>query len=341
MSICVSIIIANYNGAHYLRKCIDSILKDKSKRYEIIVVDDNSQDNSLQILARYNKKQNVTIIKLANSSGATKARNIGAKKARGLYLFFLDYDTTIQSEWVDPLCDYFHKHPKIGAAQTKLLRWGTRYYDYAGDYLSALGFLVERSHGKCDRGQFDEISPIFSMKGAAMIVRKDVFNKVRGFDEDFEYLWEEPDLTWRIWLLGYRVVFFPFITVQHAYVSNVKNEEYYKRISVTFRGCRNNILTLLKNYEIKNCLLVIPLHTAAWIILVILFIMRGKYSRAWSIMRGINWNIQHLRDTLKKRQKIQRKRILSDTQLFSVVGTHNSPLYYLLKAKSYVTGKPY
>lgn len=337
----ISIIIANYNGEKFLEACLNSIYKEKNKAFEVIIVDDNSQDNSISLLKKNLKwYSNLSLIENKRSRGAAESRNIGVKKSKGEYLFFLDYDTQIKKSWLNEVIQFFESYLDAGAGQAKLLKFNTNFFDYAGDHLSQLGFLVERSKGTVDRGQFDSFDTIFSMKGAAMIVKKDIFNQIGGFDEDYYYLWEEPDLTWRVWLAGYKVYFVPTITVWHHYVTEGKSEEYYKKIDVTYRGVKNGVTTLIKNYGTPKLLSVVPVHILCLICLSVLFLILLEIKKSSDIIRAIFWNIIYLPKILVKRKLIQDSRTISDKKLFNLISIDESSMYFIKKAFSYTLGKP-
>lgn len=337
----VSIIIANYNGSYFLKECIDSILKEKSSSYEILVVDDCSIDKSVLILKSYEKRGKLILVSLKTNKGAAHARNVGAIKSKGDILFFLDYDTALTPGWGSALKTFFSTYPKAGMAQAKILKKGTNQFDYAGDYISSFGFLVERAQGAKDQGQFDKVEQIFSVRGAAMIIRKNIFDVIGGFDEDYGYYWEEPDIAWRIWLRGYEVYFLPTITVHHAFGTEEKQVEYYQDNDIVFKGCRNAITTMIKNYEMKNLFLKLPVHVLFWMMLSIPIFIKGEVSKSYAILRGIGWNITHLNLVLAKRSMIQTSRVRSDADVFALVGSPKSAKYYLSKAISFVIGKPY
>lgn len=338
----VSIIIVNYKGERFIKKCIDSIYKENERGFEVIVVDDNSKDRSIEIVRRLQTKhQNLFLKENKINRGAAASRNIGVHHSKGKYLLFLDYDTEIKKSWYSSLIDFFKVYPKAGAGQAKLLKMGTKYYDYAGDLLTQFGFLFERSRGKIDKGQFDQFDTIFSMKGAAMMVRKDVFTEIGGFDEDYYYLWEEPDLTWRVWLAGYNVYFVPTLTVWHHYVTEGKSEEYYKKIDVIYRGVKNGVTTLIKNYGTRKLLVIVPVHILCLICLSILFLARLEIKKGSDIIRAIFWNIIYLPKILVKRKLIQDSRTISDKKLFNLISVDESSLYFIKKAFSYTLGIPF
>ncbi|QQG44070.1 MAG: glycosyltransferase family 2 protein [Candidatus Roizmanbacteria bacterium] len=340
--ILISIIVVNFNGIKFLGTCLNSIFLEKNNLYEVIVVDNGTQKKIIvEFKKKYTKEKRLYFINLKKNIGPAGARNIGATASKGKYLLFLDYDAQIKKGWFKETINLFNRYKDVGGYQPKILKKGTDFYDYAGDYLSPLGFLIERARGVKDEGQFDQIVPIFSAKGACMIIKKNIFENIGGFDNDYRYLWEEPDLTWRIWLAGYKVMFTPTITVWHAYVTKEKNTQYYEKSDVTYLGSRNNVLTLIKNLELKNAIYIIPLNIFSLFILSLLFFLRLNFYRSYSIIRGITWNIKNISITLKKRQKIQQSRKVGDSKIFKIIMKNANLLYYLGKGISYILGKPY
>ncbi len=337
----VSVIIVNFNNQSFLGDCLHSIFQEKGN-YEVIVVDDYSTDGSQTYLKTLSSHYpRLKLIFNPRNLGAAQSRNIGAQKSQGQYLFFLDADTKLQKGWFKPLIKFFANHPQAGMGQAKLLKLNTHRFDYAGDYLSPLGFLIERARSAFDHHQFDKPDKIFGLKSAAMIIRRHLFNQLGGFDADYKIFWEDTDLSWRVWLAGYQVLFIPQITVWHAYGTKYKDMQLYVHNKVYYRGCKNNITTLIKNLGTLRLLITLPLNLTCWLILALLFLFSFKPRQSLAIFTGLLASFYHLPYTLKKRHHIQTHRRISDTDLFKQVGRHRSIFYYLGKAWAYVTGRPF
>lgn len=337
----ISVIIANFNGERYLEACLKSVFVEINKSYEVVVVDDASTDHSLNILKKFQKKRNFSLIQLKKNVGTGNAINSAVKKARGKYLFFLNNDAYIEGKWSNQIINFFKKFKKAGIGQSKILKVGTRNFDYAGDYIGPFGFLIERARGSKDQGQFDNVDQVFAIKGTAMFLRKEIFERLGGFDPDYKFALEETDLCWRAWLAGYEVYFVPTITVYHAFgtAEKVTVDYYHKKGDILYQGSKNTISTLIKNLGPKKLLVVLPIHIACWLILSILFWMKLQPSRGLALQKGITWNLLHLGKTLKKRSTIQKKRKLTDDTLFKKVGQKRELSYYLGKGLSYLTGR--
>lgn len=266
---------------------------------------------------------------VVNSTNPSWARNNGAKKAKGKYLVFLDNDVTIKKGFLDKVIIYLDQHPKVGAGQLKLLRIGSNRFDSAGDLFTRSGFLAERAREAVDQGQFDQADKIFSGKGAAMVVRKDVFAKIGGFDETYVYYWEEPDLFWRVWRLGYEVRFLWMGSAYHAYGTKLKPIPLIPAPKVVFLSCRNQLRTLVKNAPRKYRNKMLFWTILAWLGLGVLFFIKGKWRQTGSVIKALSQTklkIIHRGEDQPWLEEILVKQNLS---------------WYLGKGVSYVGGKPF
>lgn len=339
----VSVIIVNFNGVKFINNCVLSVLNNTAVSFEVIVVDNASGDKSLEMLKQnFLTEKKLKLISLKINKGPAFARNLAVKKSRGKYLVFLDYDTIVPNNWLKETVELLEREQKIAGGQLKILRMDQKnIYDSAGEKFTSFGFLSERARGCKDNKQFNKVENIFSGKGAGMIVKKNIFNKIGGFDEDYFMYWEEPDLSWRIWQSGYRFVFLATDKIWHAYVTKEKNDHYYQKSQVVYFGCRNAITTLIKNLEARNLIQILPLHIISWLILSCMFFITLEFSKSFFITKGIIWNFVNLPRILKKRRLVQKNRIISDDRIFELVGERKNILYYLGKSLAYVRGKPF
>lgn len=342
----ISIVTINFNGKQFLKRCLNSVLLEKEKPFEIILVDNGSTDGSAEFIRKeWDNEKRLKLIVLEKNVGAAKARNIGVQNSSSPYILILDNDTKIKQGWFDKIIDFINQHPNLGLAQPKLLTMDTNKFNYAGDLIGPFGFLIERARGAEDRGQFDKVDKIFSLNIASAFFRKEVFEQLGGFDEDYYLYWEETDLAWRTWLAGYQVLFAPNIVVWHAYGTKEKDKQYYKQREKFYRtkyfSSRNMLTTLTKNLGLKKLIFILPINIGCWLILAILFLIQLKIQSSWAILKGMFSAFTQLPKTLKKRKKIQSKRKISDQKLFAMVGTKRAFSYYLGKAFAFVTGKPF
>ncbi len=335
----VSVIIVNHNGIDFVDGCLRSVLNNAYPDFEVIFVDNASSDGSLEYVKKaFAGDKRLKFVENSASLGPAVGRNRGAAAASGKYLVFLDNDTRVEKNWITELVTVFERDNSIGSGQSKLLRMDSNLYDCAGDYLGPLGFLIERSKGAQDQGQFDSISEILSAKSAASIIRKDIFARIGGFDEDFYMYLEETDLSWRVWLSGYRVVFIPASVVYHAFNTPKKDmKKYYDRAVVRYYGCRNYISTLIKNLGARNLIRILPIHVSAWVVMALLFALKAKLMDSFYIFKGISWNIIHAGALIRKRAAINKNiRAMPDSVIFKKIKSGESLRDYFRKISSYL-----
>lgn len=322
----VSIIIVNWNGKKWLKNCLDSISKQSYKTIETIVVDNNSSDGSVEYL-----KQNYLEVKLiCNTSnlGFAPANNIGLKQAKGDYIFFLNNDTIIESNLVEELLSFLSKNPSVASVQPKLVLMDKpTTLDVCGSYWTDSTLLYH--YGMLDTSDLPEYNksmPFFSNKGAAMMVRKEVLDKLGAFDDDFWCYYEETDLCHRIWLCGYECWYHPKVTCFHALGASSNR---FMNSYIQYHNFKNKLMSFLKNFELKNLLFIMPIHLLLMIGLSFYWLLTGKIGHFLSIYRAIFWNIKNIKMTLIKRSIIQNIRTNKDSVIRKV--TYNPTLGYYKK----------
>lgn len=299
-NIIVSIIIPCFNAEKYIKNCLDSILKTKPLNYEIIVVDDSSKDKTRKILAQYKNLERINIIYLNENGGPAKARNIGAFKSKGKYLFFLDVDTQIDSDCLKQVVKKFKQDEQAGAVQAKLLKAKSSKIDAVGHFLTCFGFPYEIGVGEDEKKHNDE-TIIFGARTAGMGIAKNLFQKIDGFDEDYFIYGEDTDLSWRIWLAGYNIYYLPKGKVYHFQKSSLNAKTAHRLL---YEGAKNNFGNIIKNTPIKTMLWLLPLHILGWTLISIRLIFQKRFSCVVWICKGLVWNIKNLGLVLKKRKTV-------------------------------------
>lgn len=215
--------------------------------------------------------------------------------------------------------ELLEKNSSIGVIQCKLLLMDARNkFDYAGDYLSQYGFLVQRaSFAEEDSGQFDKPVNIFAAKSAGMIVRKTAFASIRGFDDDYFVYMEETDLCWRTWLNGWLVVFLPTSIVYHEFGKARKVKSARTRYLSSFHGTKNYVTTLIKNLDTINLLKILPIHIILWIAIVVRYYTKKRLFEANWIIKGLLYNLISFRSIWLKREFVQNfVRKVPDNDIF-------------------------
>lgn len=312
----ISVIVCHHTG-DLLIGFIESIKKSHGAFFEVIVM---TSDEKLAVTGIPDCWVHHSI-----EMPAAK-RNAGARLARGKYLAFFDDDVEVDPDCLFNLLWSF-ANPGVGMVYGKLWNMERRNrFDEAGGYLTGTGFIWSRAgQNDIDMGQFDwhdgaPNEPILAGKSASCMVLKKVFDQAGGFDEDFGILGEETDLSWRIWLKGYRVVFNSGATGYHAFNTKFKPpEKYYTSSRVHFNGCRNYITMLIKNLEAKNLWRILPVHLSIWFFAGVAMLITGKIAQGMNILKALGWCLTKTGSILSKRRKIQERRNVTDDELWTLI----------------------
>ena len=224
----VSIIIPAYNAEETIKQCIVSVLNQKHKNIEIIVVDDGSRDNTAKITAPLKCK----LIKSNKNSGAGNARNLGLKAAEGDYIYFIDSDCVLEEECIERLIKGFSKSDEIGVVG------GTCITPPDIDNILNLGHdVTERYKDFLNLGE----RYVVYLSGANLCIKKEVVDRVGVFNEKF-ITHEDFDFTFRATQCGYKILFQPK-AVSYHYHRRRKLKSYLNR---AFRGGQYGTIFRLK-----------------------------------------------------------------------------------------------
>lgn len=247
----VSIIIVSWNALPLLQRCLPSVVETGYADFEIIVADNASEDGSSEWVESA-FPDIVRIVRHSSNWAFAKGNNRAVPHASGDLLLFLNNDVIVPSDWLDAIVEAFRADPSLGAAQPKLLQPDVHpprfeYAGAAGGHLDRYGFPFTRgrifNHLEEDRGQYDTAAEIFWASGAALAVRREVFEAAGRFDEQFVMHMEEIDLCWRIRRLGHAIRLVPESHVWHIGGASLPRHDSRK----TYLNFRNSLLTLRKN----------------------------------------------------------------------------------------------
>ncbi len=304
----VSIIIVNWNGGKVFEECLGSLEKLKYSNYELIIVDNGSMDGTQKFATIRNKK----------NLGFVGANNQAIKIVKGKYVLLLNNDTKVPPELLDVLVAKMESDSKIGVVQPKIFMMdNSGYLDNAGSFITKIGFFRHWGFQKKDSKEFDREKEIFAAKGACMIIRKDLIDKVGLFDEDYFAYFEESDFCWRVWLNGYKILYYPKTFIYHKVGFTIKRQNVSE---LNYHYYKNRIASLIKNLNNWNVLWIVPLHVILSFGIAFVFLVRGSIKNPLIILRAIWWNIVNISKTLKKRSRVQNSRTTSDKYIFKNVG---------------------
>ena len=205
----ISVIVPAYNAEADLPNLLDSLLRQNYNDFEVIVVDDCSEDSTAKIVKHYD----CSLIQLTENHGPAYCRNIGAKKARGDILAFTDSACRVEFNWIDTIQKRF-----LGDEFAALMgRVALMRSSFLGDAISALGFPAGGSIGFDKVWKVDENGFTDSLSTCNCVVRADVFHGIGGFDTSFPFPGGEDSLfAYDLRKLNYRIKYCPDVLVYHG-----------------------------------------------------------------------------------------------------------------------------
>ena len=205
----VSVIIATLNGKGLLSDCLKTLYKYESN-FEVIVVDNASTDGTISWLKK--SYPQVKLIENSFNTGFAKANNQGLELASGEYVLYLNNDTLITEPFLKTLIAELVS-PKVAAVSPLiLLPDGT--IDSIGSYLTRTGFLYHRAHRHKPDPSFVHKTNTYSLKGACMLWKKSVLDKIGQLDESYFAYFEETDLCHRAVNAGFNLVVVPQVSIK-------------------------------------------------------------------------------------------------------------------------------
>ncbi|MCC0683608.1 glycosyltransferase family 2 protein [Clostridioides sp. ZZV14-6345] len=237
----VDIIIPNYNGSKYLKKCIESILKQKYSKFRIIIIDNNSTDDIYNIIKNY---KNLIFKKLDKNYGFSKAVNEGIKLSKSDYVVLLNNDTEIKDDWLEKMLAKIKSDEKIFSVCSKMIKYNDKtLIDDAGDEYTLFSWTIKRGDGK-KINRFNRDKSVFSSCAGAAIYRKDILEEIGYFDETFFAYMEDVDICYRAKINGYKNMYCADAQVYH--VGSATSGSKYNSFKVKL-SARNNVYVIYKN----------------------------------------------------------------------------------------------
>ena len=263
----VFVVILNYNGGNFIKKCLASVFKNDYPNFEVVVVDNNSTDSSLE-MAKSNFSK-ATFIKNEENVGFSAGNNVGIRfslERMADYVCLLNNDAEIEKDFILRLVEVLEKNSKIGIASPVIFNGENKQVWFSKGKINWLTMKANHST-KIETKDFYESEFI---TGCAMMIKADVFNEVGLLDEDFFLYWEDVDFSYRAQKAGFKNV---VVTAAWAYHFE-KSEE--QKDNKTYWLVVSGLIFFKKNAPIFLC---------PW--LVIYKIMR-KTKNCLDLIRGKN-----------------------------------------------------
>jgi GT2 family glycosyltransferase len=306
----VSIIITTYNNQEIISECLNSIDEQTYKDFECILIDDNSADDTLKIIK--NKFRWVRIITNNINVGPSINRNKGINQSEGEFILTIDSDVILEKEWIRKQVDFLKKDDKCGIVGSKLIYYGTKDKINSiggGMTLTGIGFDIinTRSIKKelISNNNSENKIEVLYVCSAAMMIKRKILDEIGLFDEDFFYGHEDTDLCWRTNIRGYKV----YSNLDASAIHHTSFTMKKRPAILYYYANKNRVTSLIKNYELHNVIIYLP------VLLLLIFIDVIFRSFRIEKLKSIIWNLKNIKNTLNKRKIVQKSRKVSDREI--------------------------
>lgn len=304
----VSIVILNYNAGDFLENCISSIENSDYDNYEIILVDNNSNDQShLKCKELFPK---IRLIENSENLGYCEGNNVGIRHSRGEFVVILNPDTEVEPSWLSELITAYRKSG-IGFYQPKICSLGEKnILQSTGNMIQLFGFGFARDKGLVDDNKYQKIETVGYPSGTCIFSSIEVFNKVGLFDPFIFLYHDDLDLGWKAAQRGIKSYFVPSSVVYHA-------ESYALRWSAKkyFWLERNRRYCLLTHYSNDTYKKLWPYLIVVDLLVWFFYISRG-YGGA-KVKAELDL-LKNRKEIAKKYDELEQKRIVDDIEIIKI-----------------------
>jgi GT2 family glycosyltransferase len=252
----VSVIVLSFNSLQHMEDCFTSLsqLDYPADRVELVLADNASRDGTVAYVGEH--FPGVRILEFEENYGFCGGNNRAAARSQSEFVAFLNPDMRVEPQWLSGLVEALGDEPEVVCSASKVLAWDGKALDFAGLLISFLGFGRADGYQERDLTAYDGLRYILGPIGGAMLIKRQVFLDVGGFDEDFFAYFDDIDLGWRLWILGYKVVFAPQSICYHIHYGSWSKQP---QAEVHYLYERNALYTIIKNYEERYLDRVLPL----------------------------------------------------------------------------------
>ena len=339
MDTSISVVIPNWNGAALLAECLDSVaaIDYPTDRLEVIVVDDGSTDGSLELMAT--EYPHIRVVAHEANLGFAAACNTGARHATSECVAFLNNDMRVDVGWARGLATAYDAARGYVCVAGVILDWSGVKIDFAGGWMNFHGYVGHENFGKpVAEDRIEDGRDLLFACGGSMLVQRAVFLDVGGFDPTYFAFFEDVDLGWRLWLLGYKVRLASRARSFHRHHATVSSLSFERR---EYLYERNSLLTLIKNLSDEN---LAPILAPSLFLLIkrsLLGVRAPIYGANGFAgsgdtvvpLRAADDVLGELDRVLEQRREVQRRRRRADREIFSLF---HQPFTPLLLDESYV-----
>lgn len=303
----ISIIIVTYNGILYVSECLDSIICQTYKNFEIVVVDNSSSDGTIELIETQYPQVKLVVNKV--NSGYSGGCSQGLEYACGDYIALVNQDVVLDKDWLLHLVMLGEKYPKTGAIASNVLFYDDpELVNAYGNEVHYTGLVFSRFMGKSK--SVCKLGYVTAPSGAAFLIRRSAIDDVGFIDKDFFMEYGDIDFMLRILLKGWTCLITPFSKAYHKFILKMDPN----RLFILERG---RYLMLFKNYHFKTLVFLLPSLLLTEIVTWGYALSQGKFFLTSKIM-AYSWVLKNLKQILEKRNAVQQMKTIKESTLLSL-----------------------
>ena len=309
----VAVLVLNFNGQKFLEECFNSLKAQTYADAEYWLVDNASSDASVAYAKQIFPWGKVMV--LDKNYGFCGAYNRAVDRVKTSFVVFLNNDTVVTEDWLEKLVGAIEKDEKVAAAGSKILFYDRRDTIFsAGLMMTPIGVGYDIGLGKKNSELYSKARYLGGVSGASMIVRRNLFVALGGFDESYFTYGEDVDLCWRLILMGYKVFYEPASIVYHHVGGTAGDQDSELRV---YCMQKNMLRNALKNFGLPKVCEAGTLILFYTIFRMIRYLVLGQFRLVLQLIFGSFEPLMLIRGILQQRKKMQTRRVLSDRQLVS------------------------
>jgi GT2 family glycosyltransferase len=318
----VSIIIVNYKNYNYLSKCLLSLHGSTYPSKEIIVVDNDSDSQQLNVIK--NNFREVKFYPIDENLNFSEGNNFGLSKASGEFVVLLNSDTVVSEGWLGPLIREAMIEP--GAFYQPMIFFLDKVdtLNSLGNSVHVLGFAFPAEIGR----NISQISlpdgkkEVFYCSGSCLLCSRRILNELGGLDSNYWTYYEDVNLGWKGRLHGYRSYVVPDSTIYHKWGGAYGQLLSYEKLYLLERG---RLSSITRNFTRRSILLILPAILVLDIFLIIYFIPKGLVNaKVWATFDFV----RNIKLVTKERKEIQAGRIITDKDIAKYMSTEIKHPYF-------------
>lgn len=309
----LTVVIPNFNGKELIRRCLSSLSKQKYNDFQIIVVDNGSTDGSVEQIKKDFPK--VKIIAFDKNTGFAHAVNAGIKESTAPYVFLLNNDTELDPHCLNYLVSSAKEKKDVGFVTAKFLDFHDRTkIQNATDQIDVSGHLIIKGENRKDDPEYNKEGYTFLASGGGTLIKREVFEHVGYFDDDFFFYMEDADFFLRAQIAGFKGWYQPKAVVYHIGRATSSKRPKWSEYMVF----RNMTMVIIKNFPIR---LIIKDFNWLKILLVHFNTIRFLTFRNnfLGVIKAEAFILKSLPSLFKKRAQIQKSKRVSDQYIINSI----------------------